>query len=119
MARFESNATTSRDKLHSTPDVVYTFGGLSNMPEALELHAKIKELIVEVLMLEDVVPTDIESNEPLFIDGLGLDSIDALELAMGLEDEYGVVITDNPEKNEKIFMSVSSLAEFVVAERSK
>lgn len=89
------------------------------MPEPLELHTEIKELIVEVLMLEDVVASDIDSAEPLFIEGLGLDSIDALELAMGLEEKYGVVITDDPEKNEKIFMSVNSLASFVAAERNK
>jgi acyl carrier protein len=89
------------------------------MPEALELHSEIKQLIVEVLMLEDVVPSDIASDEPLFIEGLGLDSIDALELAMGLEEKYGVVITDDPEKNEKIFMSVKALADFVTAERNK
>lgn len=89
------------------------------MPEPLELHTEIKELIVNVLLLEDVAAADIDSNEPLFIEGLGLDSIDALELAMGLEEKYGVVITDDPEKNEKIFMSVNSLASFVAAERSK
>lgn len=89
------------------------------MPEAAELHAEIKQLIVDVLMLEDVAPADIQTEEPLFIEGLGLDSIDALELAMGLEEKYGVVITDDPEKNEKIFMSVAALAEFVVSERDK
>ncbi len=89
------------------------------MAEATELHAELKELIVDVLMLEDVVPAEIASDEPLFIEGLGLDSIDALELAMGLEERYGVVITDDPEKNEKLFMSVASLANFVAAERSK
>jgi acyl carrier protein len=91
----------------------------NNMPEPLELHTEIKELIVEVLMLEDIVASDIDSGEPLFIEGLGLDSIDALELAMGLEEKYGVVITDDPEKNETIFMSVNSLASFVAAERNK
>jgi len=89
------------------------------MSEALELHREIKELIVEVLMLEDIEPSDIQSDEPLFIEGLGLDSIDALELAMGLEEKYGVVITDDPEKNEKIFRSVAALADFVVSERDK
>lgn len=89
------------------------------MPEPLELHSEIKQLIVEVLMLEDVSPSDIESDEPLFIEGLGLDSIDALELAMGLEEKYGVVITDDPDKNDKIFMSVNALADFITSERNK
>ena len=84
-----------------------------------QLHQEIKELIVEVLALEDVRPEEIETDAPLFIEGLGLDSIDALELAMGLEEKYGVLVTDDPEKNERIFASVASLADFVTAERTK
>jgi len=84
-----------------------------------QLHQEIKELIVEVLALEDVRPEEIETDAPLFIEGLGLDSIDALELAMGLEEKYGVLVTDDPERNEKIFASVSSLADFVTAERTR
>jgi len=81
------------------------------------LIADIKALIVEVLALEDIQPEEIETDAPLFIEGLGLDSIDALELAMGLEEKYGVIITDDPERNEKIFASVATLAELVTAER--
>lgn len=81
------------------------------------LVADIKALIVEVLALEDIRPEEIETDAPLFIEGLGLDSIDALELAMGLEEKYGVIITDDPERNEKIFASVSTLADLVTAER--
>ena len=88
------------------------------MTDAARLRNEIKGLIVEVLMLEDVSPEDIEDNAPLFIEGLGLDSIDALELAMALEERFGVVIKDDPEKNEKIFMSIASLAEFVASESS-
>jgi len=84
-----------------------------------QLHQEIKELIVEVLALEDVRPDEIETGAPLFIEGLGLDSIDALELAMGLEEKYGVLVTDDPEKNERIFASVASLADFVTAERTR
>lgn len=101
----------------AAPDAAPT--DTSEMPEPLELHSEIKQLIVEVLMLEDVSPSDIESDEPLFIEGLGLDSIDALELAMGLEEKYGVVITDDPDKNDKIFMSVNALADFITSERNK
>ncbi|MFN2375411.1 MAG: phosphopantetheine-binding protein [Candidatus Binatia bacterium] len=82
-----------------------------------QLVADIKALIVEVLALEDIRPEEIETDAPLFVEGLGLDSIDALELAMGLEEKYGVLITDDPERNEKIFASVSALADLVAAER--
>ena len=82
-----------------------------------QLIADIKSLIVEVLALEDIRPEEIETDAPLFIEGLGLDSIDALELAMGLEEKYGVIITDDPERNEKIFASVAALADLVAAER--
>ncbi len=84
-----------------------------------QLIADIKALIVEVLALEDIQPEEIETDAPLFIEGLGLDSIDALELAMGLEEKYGVIITDDPERNEKIFASVATLAELVTAERTR
>ena len=82
-----------------------------------ELTADLKSLIVEVLALEDIRPEEIETDAPLFIEGLGLDSIDALELAMGLEEKYGVIITDDPERNETIFASVATLVDLVAAER--
>lgn len=83
--------------------------------EALE--QQIKELIIDVLMLEDVTPADIDSQAALFVDGLGLDSIDALELAMALEERYGVKIGDDPEQNQAIFASVHNLAAFVSENR--
>ena len=89
------------------------------MQQRDQLVADIKALIVEVLALEDIRPEEIETDAPLFIEGLGLDSIDALELAMGLEEKYGVLITDDPERNEKIFASVSTLADLVTAERTR
>ena len=81
------------------------------------LEAEIKSLIVEALALEDVEPEEIETEAPLFIEGLGLDSIDALELAMALEERYGVSIEDDPERNQQIFASVQSLAAFVKGQR--
>jgi acyl carrier protein len=84
--------------------------------EALE-H-EIKELIIEALMLEDVTPAEIQPEAALFVDGLGLDSIDALELAMALEERYGVKIGDDPERNQQIFASVRHLATFVSENRS-
>lgn len=86
------------------------------MAESLE--AEIKELIVDALALEDLKPEEIETEAPLFVEGLGLDSIDALELAMALEERYGVTVEDDPDQNRLIFSSVSSLAEFVRAQRA-
>lgn len=82
------------------------------------LEGDLKALIVEALALEDIAPEEIETDAPLFVEGLGLDSIDALELAMALEERYGVTIDDDPDRNQKIFASVRSLAEFVAAERA-
>ncbi len=84
-------------------------------PEAL--YDDLKKLIVETLALEDISPGEIETDAALFVEGLGLDSIDALELAMVLEERYGVTMDDDPEKNQQIFQSVRSLAEFVCENR--
>jgi acyl carrier protein len=78
-----------------------------------ELERQIKELIVRSLNLEGVSPETIQSDAPLFGAGLGLDSIDALELAMALRKRYGVKIEANDAENRKIFFSVRALAEFV------
>ena len=82
------------------------------------LEEEIKQLIIEALVLEDVTAAEIDLEAPLFVEGLGLDSIDALELAMALEERYGVKIGDDPEQNRKIFASVRSLADFVSENRS-
>lgn len=94
------------------------------MPEAgsrrSALEAEIKQLIVESLMLEDVEPQDIDRDRSLFGDGgLGLDSIDVLELAMALTKRYGVKTRADDERNEEIFANVRSLAEFVSTERER
>ena len=81
------------------------------------LIAALKVLIVETLALEDTAPEEIETDAPLFGEGLGLDSIDALEIAMVLEDNYGVTLGEDPEVNQKIFESVRSLTAFVVESR--
>jgi acyl carrier protein len=82
------------------------------------LESELKRLIVEALVLEDIAPDEIESDAPLFVEGLGLDSIDALELAMALEERFGVKIEDDPDENRRIFASVRSLAEFVNSQLS-
>ena len=82
------------------------------------IEFELKKLIVATLELEDVTPETIESDAPLFVEGLGLDSIDALELAMVLEERFGVQLGEDPDENQKIFESVRSLAAFVAENRS-
>ncbi len=82
------------------------------------LESELKALIIETLALEDVEPADIEPEAALFVEGLGLDSIDALELSMVLEERYGVRIGDDPEANQQIFASVRNLATFVDEHRA-
>ncbi len=82
-----------------------------------ELELEIKRLIVESLNLEGVAPESIDSDAPLFVEGLGLDSIDALELAMALRQKYGVRTSSDEAANRKIFASVRSLAAFVAEHR--
>ena len=71
------------------------------MGSSAGLELEIKELIIEALVLEDIAAADIETEAPLFVEGLGLDSIDALELALALEERYGVTIEEDPEKNQE------------------
>ncbi len=87
------------------------------MPKSEALENEIKKLIIELLSLEDVTPADIEPEAALFVEGLGLDSIDALEIAMALEERYGVKIGEDPEQNQQIFASVRKLADFVSENR--
>lgn len=74
---------------------------------------KIKQLIIQRLKLEDMTPEMIETDAALFGEGLGLDSIDALELVLGLEKEFGVIIPD-AEVGKKVFQSVRTVAQYVV-----
>ena len=73
----------------------------------------IKELIIEALNLEDMSPDEIDSDAPLFGDGLGLDSIDALELGVAVRRKYGVDLDIDSEDIRDYFASVTSLAKFV------
>jgi len=82
------------------------------------LIEKIKQLIITRLKLVDMTPEMIESNAPLFGEGLGLDSIDALELVLGLEKEFGVIIPD-AEVGKKIFQSVRTMAQYVLEQQGK
>ncbi len=81
-----------------------------------DLMQKLKEQVIEQLNLEDVEPNEIDINDALFGDGLGLDSIDALELIVLLEKEYGIKI-DDPKKGKDIFFSIKSMAEYITANK--
>ena len=79
----------------------------------MDFIAGLKELIIRVLRLEDIEPEEIVDSEPLFGDGLGLDSIDALELVVAIEKEYGVDIPD-AEVGRHAFASMNALADFIL-----
>ncbi len=83
-----------------------------------ETAARIKEVIVSSLDLEDVSPGEIETDAPLFGEGLGLDSIDVLELGMAIKKEFGVAFSKNPADNKKTFHSVKSLADYIIAQKN-
>ena len=83
-----------------------------------DLILKLKNEIIEVLNLEDLKPEDIDENAPLFGEGLGLDSIDALELIVLLEKTYGIKIKD-PNEGKDIFRSVSTMADYISKNRTK
>jgi acyl carrier protein len=80
-----------------------------------ETEQAIKELIIEALNLEDLSPEDIDATAPLFGDGLGLDSIDALELGVAIRRKYGVNLDIDSEEIREHFESVANLARFVAA----
>lgn len=82
------------------------------------LIKEIKELIIKSLDLEDITVDDIKTDEALFIDGLGLDSIDALELGMALKKKYALNFTDDKEKNKEYFYSVATLADFIIKNKN-
>ncbi|MEA2162008.1 MAG: acyl carrier protein [Thermoanaerobaculia bacterium] len=77
-----------------------------------DLKLKIKELLIERLKFEDMTPDDIKDDEPLFAGGLGLDSIDALEIVVMLESEFGIKVKNESSAREN-FQSVAALAGFV------
>jgi len=83
-----------------------------------QLENDIKELIISALALEDITPADIDAAAPLFVDGLGLDSIDALELGLALQKKYGVSLSAESAEVRAHFASVQALARFVAARRT-
>lgn len=84
-----------------------------------DLKQQIKELIISSLELEDTTPEDIKDDEPLFGSGLGLDSIDALELGVALKKKFNIKLSAESEDSKKHFASVNALAEFINSEIGK
>ncbi len=76
----------------------------------------LKSQIIDQLNLQDLSPADIGNDDPLFVEGLGLDSIDALELIVLLQQHYGIKVA-NPEEGPKIFHSVKTMAEYITAHK--
>lgn len=83
-----------------------------------ELIEELKASIIEALNLEDLTPADIDADAPLFGEGLGLDSIDALELIVLMERNYGIRMKD-AAAGRQVFQSVRVMAEYVMAHRTK
>ncbi|MDO5665336.1 MAG: phosphopantetheine-binding protein [Bacteroidia bacterium] len=83
-----------------------------------QLKQELKEALIKSLNLEDVTAADIVDEEPLFGDGLGLDSIDALEIILILERSYGIRLA-KPEEAKEIFFSINTLADYISKNRKK
>ena len=83
-----------------------------------DLKRRLKELLIERLKFEDMTPDDIPDDEPLFAGGLGLDSIDALEIVVMLESEFGIKVKNETSARDS-FRSISTLADFVGARLSQ
>ena len=83
------------------------------------LELEVKQMIIEVLQLEDITPDDIDANAPLFVEGLGLDSIDALELGVALQKRYGISLSADAQETRAHFASVRALAALIETSRKK
>ena len=83
-----------------------------------DLKQELKEKIIAQLNLEDIAIEDIADTDPLFGDGMGLDSIDALELIVMLDKDYGIKLTD-PKEGKKIFESIAVMADYISTHRTK
>lgn len=81
------------------------------------LDDEVKRLIIECLQLEEIGPADIDAQAPLFGEGLGLDSVDALEIAVALKRRYGLQLSPNSQETRKYFASVRTLAELLLLHR--
>jgi len=86
--------------------------------ETEQLKQQLKEQIIEFLNLIDVKPEDIQDDKPLFGEGLGLDSIDSIELIVLLERNYGIKITD-PKEGRKVLVDINTMVEYIQQHRTK
>lgn len=86
--------------------------------ETAQLKQQLKKQIVEFLNLKSVNPDDIRDDEPLFGEGLGLDSIDSIELIVLLSREYGITIND-PKEGRKILVDVNTMVDYIEKNRTK
>lgn len=91
---------------------------LSARPDA-EFRREVAQMIIDELVLEDVAADDIDPDAPLFIDGLGLDSIDALELSFAIAKRYGVKLRSDDERNREIFSSLDALSRHIQENRTQ
>jgi len=82
------------------------------------LELELKHLIIDTLALEDMTPEDIDSDAPLFVDGLGLDSIDALELGVAIQKKYQVKLDASNSQNKEHFRSVANLSKFIASHQA-
>ena len=83
-----------------------------------DLRTELKKSIIEQLNLEELSIEEINNDDALFGDGLGLDSIDALELIVLLEKDYGIKLTD-PDQGKEIFVSINKMADYIETHRTK
>jgi acyl carrier protein len=84
-----------------------------------QLEEEVKRVIIDVLQLEDMTAADIVTDAPLFMDGLGLDSIDALELGVAIQRRYGISLSADSAETRNHFASVRTLAAMIVSNRKK
>ena len=84
-----------------------------------QLEEEVKQLIIDVLQLEDLTPSDIDPDAPLFVTGLGLDSIDALELGVALQKRYGISLSADSEETRRHFTSVRALVALLMSQERK
>ena len=89
------------------------------MSEFSVLEKEVADLIIEALNLEDMDAADIDPEAPLFGEGLGLDSIDALEIALALSTQYGLKLRSDDSENQHIFASLRALSQYVAEHRQR
>lgn len=83
-----------------------------------DLILTLKQQVIDVLNMEEISPDDLDSDAPLFVEGLGLDSIDALELIVLMEKNYGIKLSD-PAKSKEVFKSFRTMAQYICDNRTK